>query len=217
MSAATVAAFDAVSLLESLRGRGAQVSIKGTGAGAWLHVAPRAVLSDGERADFRRHKRELLAAFDAPNELAPVHRWQSATDDAATGTAQPDVAASATTGSAAAIALGDGAPDLAALSRAVAGAQRGAFISPTPELMARWKALDQYIGVKLTSRHIGAAARLVAQHPQLDNNELLELFAAGVQPDEGAGKPVWIEPEQLADETHAATKARAKTGDEVTA
>jgi hypothetical protein len=122
----------------------------------------------------------------------------------------PDVAASATPDSAAAIAPGDGAPDVAALARAVAGAQRGAFISPTPDLMARWRALDQYIGVKLTSRHIGAAARLVAQHPQLDNNELLDLFAAGLQPDEGAGKPVWIEPEQLADETEATAQAHSK-------
>jgi hypothetical protein len=104
MNAATVAAFDAVSLLESLRGRGATVSIKGTDAGAWLHVAPRGVLSDGERADFRRHKRELLAALNTPDDVAPAHRWRDdpTGDDAATGDAAPDVAASATTGSAAA-------------------------------------------------------------------------------------------------------------------
>jgi hypothetical protein len=160
-----------------------------------LQIRPSGLVSD-IADDIRRLKPELLALL----EPAPVHRWR---DD-------PTGETSAATGSAAAMAPGGGAPDVAALARAVAGAQRGAFISPTPDLMARWRALDQYIGVKLTSRHIGAAARLVAQHPQLDNGDLLDLFAAGLQPDEGAGKPVWIEPERLADETEATAQSRRK-------
>jgi hypothetical protein len=147
MNAATVAAFDAVALLESLRGRGAAVSIKGTDAGAWLHVAPRGVLSDGERADFRRHKRELLAALNTPNESAPAHRWRDAPtgDASATDAAAPDVAASAPTGGATAMAPGDGAPDVSELS-AIAPDVPGdapdvpAWLSPELSRHQKWRA-----------------------------------------------------------------------------
>jgi hypothetical protein len=145
MSAPTVAAFDAVALLESLRGRGATVSIKGTGAAAWLHVAPRGVLSDGERADLRRNKSELLALLARDDAATVAHRWASATGDAsATGAAAPDASASATTGSAAAIAPGECA---ALLAHYRAG---GAVL--TLERVEHAGAPSLALGIELTAR-----------------------------------------------------------------
>lgn len=170
--------------------------------GVLLSAENDAIVCDGNSAiidrfaiDIVRLKPALIQLL-APDDVATVHRWEKSATDA-TGS---DPAATSPTS----------APDLFALSVAVAGAQRGAFLSPTPDLMACWRALDQYTGVKLTSRHIGAAARLADQYPETSNGDLLELFVSGLQPDEGAGKPVWLDPAQLADETLTAAKSRAK-------
>ena len=131
MNAPTVAAFDAALMLESLRERGAVVSVKGDGAGAWLHVAPRSVLSDGERADLRRHKRELIAALDAPGVATTAHRWRLA------ATTAPDVAQVRAQLRALDEELG------APLSiRAVVRASRDLDARQTRDTRKQWRALD---------------------------------------------------------------------------
>ncbi len=161
--------------------------------GVLLRAENGAVVCDGASVVLDRFAHEIVRLKPALLEL--LRRDEAPDDDAATGKKSE-------TGS---------APDLGALSVAVEGARRGAHLSPTPELTLLWKELQAYIGVSLTSRHIGAAARMVDGRAHVSNGELLEMFAAGLQPDEGDGKPVWIEPETLFDTMHAEAKASAKT------
>jgi hypothetical protein len=150
---ATIAAFNAVALLESLSGRGAEVSIKGSGAGAWLHVAPRGVLSNGERADFRQHQREIMEMLELPDAPTVAHRWESATTQ----------------------------PDARQLLAAVKAATRGAWLTPQPALLSQWKQFNAHFAANITSQQIGAIARLIDDNPQLDNDELLTQIGALVR------------------------------------
>ncbi len=194
-------------LLKIIENRGARVSIAtGDNGAPKLQIRPNGLVSD-LADEIRSNARELRVLLESET----VHRWQSA--------AAPDVASSVAPAATApaipddlpmdAKSAASAMPDARAVGVAVAGATVGAFIRPTPELLALWRALSAFVGVPLTSRHIGALARLCDERPTLTNNDLLDLFAAGLMPDEGDGKPVWIEPEQLADETHATATARA--------
>jgi hypothetical protein len=143
----------APALLESLRGRGAEVSIKGTGAGAWLHVAPRGVLSNSERADFRQHQREIMELLELPDAPTVTRRWESAATQ----------------------------PDARQLAREVVAATRGQWLTPQPALLTVWRAFNAHFDINLTSSQIGAIARLVDANPQLDNEELLTQIGALVR------------------------------------
>ena len=186
-------------LLETIKARGAAITARGTGAGAWLQVAPRGVLTDGDRAAMRQLTPELLELLTRPLDGAGVHRWRDAT---ATG----DLSAPDETG----------APDVAALVRELEAARRGiggAWVTPLPRLLALWRELQTFTGAKLTARHLGALATLHETRPDLANGALLGLWRAGLQPD-GDGAAVWRDLEQIADETHAAAKVAAQQNNE---
>ncbi len=60
--------------------------------------------------------------------------------------------------------------------------------------------LERFAGVQLTARHLAAWTRLQTERPQLVHGDLLDVFAAGLQPDDGGGAAVWREPVAMADE-----------------
>ena len=62
-------------LLETIKARGAAITARGTGAGVWLHVAPRGVLTRAERVIIRTHETELLELLAEPPATG-AHRWQ---------------------------------------------------------------------------------------------------------------------------------------------
>lgn len=98
-------------------------------------------------------------------------------------------------------------PNLGELAVIVEAATVGVHLKPTPDLMRAWRGLSAYCGVSLTSRHIGAAARLATERPELSPDDLIEMFVAGLLPDDGG--PVWRLPDELVAETHAMARLRA--------
>ena len=85
----------------------------------------------------------------APN-AATVHRWAEATQ----------------------------APDARQLAREVTLARVGQWLTPTPALMAIWRAFNAHFGANLSSQQVGAIARQIDADPGMSNNELLDQIAA---------------------------------------
>lgn len=178
-------------LLEAIEARGGVARVKDNGGAIVLNVAP-LTLARELAPDIRELKPQLIELLES----APVHRWKQSAPNA------PDVASDAPANAQ--------APDVAQLSAALAEAKRGAWVIPSPLLLAQWRALQTFTGARLTARHLGALAQLHADKPQLDNAALLNLWAAGIQPDNGDGAAVWCDPDLLADEAREIAKATAK-------
>lgn len=60
--------------------------------------------------------------------------------------------------------------------------------------------LERFAGVQLTDRHFDVWAQLQCDRLDLDEDELLDWFAAGLLPDDGGAVAVWRAPDDLADE-----------------
>ena len=78
--------------------------------------------------EMRRLKMEILPLVEFQQRAPFNHRWAEAT------------------------------PDVAALGRALDGARRGDWFSPTPELLEIWKSLESYHGRKIASAELLAMA-----------------------------------------------------------
>jgi hypothetical protein len=68
--------------------------------------------------------------------------------------------------------------DARQLAREVTAARRGQWLTPQPELLAVWREFEAHFGQTITSRQIGAIARLVDTNIEAINNELLQQIGA---------------------------------------
>lgn len=72
-------------------------------------------------------------------------------------------------------------PDARQLAHEVASATRGQWLKPTPSLLAEWKRFAAHFDINITSKQIGAIARLVAANELLDNEAMLVQIGALVR------------------------------------
>ena len=166
-------------LLKTIEARGGKVAVAaGADGAAKLQIAPRGLVPD-LAGEIGRLKPELLELLTAPLKGTGVarSRWRETS------------------------------PDIRAMADELEAARRGAWVVPLPSLLARWRELQAFTGAKITARHLSAGARLIERYPDLDNGELLELWAAGLRPDKGDGAAVWSEPDRRAISDYS--KARA--------
>ncbi len=194
-------ALTAPALLESLALRGAVVSLAGAAGDRRLHVAPRDVLTDADRADIRRLKPDLIELLEAP-----------------------DVAASATTGGAAVMAPGDGAPDVSAIApdvmprltqgecAAMLARYRAGGAVLTLEMVTHDGARKLALGIELTARVApekrARAFRRIGNHG-LEMVRALELEGAPIT--DGGAAAMLYAPDDLAVAVAATTRKENQT------
>ena len=84
----------APALLQSFAQRGVAVVLTGDSHAQRLSITPSDDLTDDDRADIRRLKRELIVLLESPDVATVAHRWKSAApdDDTARARVKPELA-----------------------------------------------------------------------------------------------------------------------------